>query len=78
MNNITFLHPSFFYLLIIIPIYIAWYIWKQSQLNATIQISTIEPFAGMKQSWKVYLRHVPVALRMLALASAIVVLARPQ
>ncbi|MBR6250208.1 MAG: VWA domain-containing protein [Bacteroidales bacterium] len=78
MNNITFLHPSFFYLLIIIPIYIAWYIWKQSQLNATIQISTLEPFVGMKQSWKVYLRHVPVALRMLALASAIVVLARPQ
>ena len=78
MENLTFLHPGFFWLLLLIPVYVAWYVWKRKTLNATMQMSSLKPFAGAKRSWKTYLRHLPVALRMLALAAVIAVMARPQ
>ncbi|MCQ2229346.1 MAG: VWA domain-containing protein [Bacteroidales bacterium] len=78
MEGITFLHPGVFWVLLVIPFYVAWYIYKRKTLNATIQLSTIKPFAGQKRSWKSYLRHVPMVLRMLALVAVVAVIARPQ
>lgn len=78
MSGITFLHPEFFWVLLLIPVYVAWYIWKRRTLNATVQMSSLRPFDGMKQSWKSYFRHAPMVLRMLALVAAVAVMARPQ
>lgn len=78
MSNITFLHPGYFFLLIIIPVYLAWYIWKRKNLQATLQISSLSALDGVKPSLRSRFRHILVALRMLALAALIVVLARPQ
>lgn len=75
---VTYANPGNFWLyLIFIPI-IGWYVWKQHTMNATIQVSSLSPFAGMKRSYKYYLRHLPFVLRLLALAVIIIVLARPQ
>lgn len=74
----TYANPEYFWLyLALIPI-IGWYIWKQHTMNATLQISSLKGFEGMKQSYKYYLRHLPFALRILALSTIIFVLARPQ
>lgn len=78
MSNITFLHPYFFWLLLIVPLYIAWYVWKQKSLQASLQISSIKGFAKAPVSKKVYLRHLLFALRVLTIILLIVVLARPQ
>jgi len=78
MEGITFLHPGVFWILIVIPFYVAWYIYKRKTLNATMQISTLKPFASQKRSWKSYLRHLPMVLRMLALVAVVAVIARPQ
>lgn len=78
MYGITFSNPDAFWILLVLPFYIAWYIWKRKQLNATIQISTLKPFAGLKRSCKSYLRHLPMVLRMLAIVAIVAVLARPQ
>lgn len=78
MFNFTFLHPEYFWILCIVPLYVAWYIWKRKSLNATLQISTLKPFEGQSRSWKTYLRHLPVALRMMAIIAVVAVLARPQ
>ena len=78
MYGITFSNSDAFWILLVLPFYIAWYIWKRKQLNATIQISTLKPFAGLKRSWKSYLRHLPMVLRMLAIVAIVAVLARPQ
>ncbi len=78
MENITFAHPEFFWILLIVPIYVAWYIWKHKTLNATMQMSSLRPFDGMAKSWKSYLRHLPMVLRMLAICAVVMVLARPQ
>src|SRR5574344_383905 len=76
---ITFANRLYLYLLLLLIPLIAWYIYKLRRNQASLQISTAAPFESKKAtSWKVYLRHVPFVLRMLAIAVLIVVLARPQ
>lgn len=76
--NYTFLHPHFFYLLLLLAPMIGWYIWKQKELNASLQISTLKGFSRIKKSRKTYLRHVPFGLRCLTIIFLIIALARPQ
>ncbi len=76
--NYTFLHPQYFFLLLVLLPMAGWYIWKQKELNASIQISTIKGFLRNKKSRKTYLRHLPFALRCLSVAFLVTVLARPQ
>ncbi|MBN1768014.1 MAG: VWA domain-containing protein [Prolixibacteraceae bacterium] len=77
-NNYTYAHPEMFYLLLgLIPL-VAWYIFRQKKLSASLQISTIRGFAGAPKTWKHYLRHLIFVSRILVLALLIVVLARPQ
>jgi len=57
---------------------IIWYIFKNNKSLATIQVSGIQPFLAVKKSLKLYLRHALFILRMLALASLITIIARPQ
>ncbi len=78
MDHITFLQPQFLYLLVILPFFIGWYIWKQKEMQASLQISSLKGFSNAPVSWKIYLRHLIFALRMLTVAILIVVLARPQ
>jgi Ca-activated chloride channel homolog len=78
MPDLEFLHPHYFYLLLLLAPAFAWYIYRNNQLQADIQIPAISTFQGIKKSFRVYLRHVPVILRMLACALLIVILARPQ
>ncbi len=78
MNSITFLHPEFFYLLFILLPMIGWYIWKHKSAQASLQISSLKGFTNAPVSWKVYLRHLPIVLRSIAIALIIIVLARPQ
>ena len=78
INGITFQYPAFFLLLLFIPIYVAWYIWKRHSQNATMQISSTESLNGARPSWRTRLRHLPMLLRMLALCCIVAVLARPQ
>ncbi len=78
MSDITFAHPYFFWLLIIVPFYIAWYVWKQKSMQASLQISTLKGFAKAPVSKKVYLRHSLFAFRVLSIILLITVLARPQ
>lgn len=74
----TYANPELFWLYLIFLPLIGWYVWKQHTMNATLQISSLSAFAGMKKSYKYYLRHLPFALRCAALALIIFVLARPQ
>lgn len=74
----TYANPEYFWLyLSFIPL-IGWYVWKQHTMNASLQISTLSGFEGMRKSYKYYLRHLPFGMRILALSTIIFVLARPQ
>lgn len=76
--NYTFLHPHFFYLLLILIPMTGWYIWKQRELNASLQISSLKGFSDIRKSRKTYLRHVPFGLRVLTFIFLTIALARPQ
>lgn len=78
MSGITFAHPNLLYLLLLIPIFVAWYIFRQKDSKASLQISSLLPFAKAPTSIRVYLRHLPFALRMAAIGMVILVIARPQ
>ena len=74
----TFAHPAYFLLLLLLVPYIIWYILKGRRSEPSLRVSTTRMYATMPKSYKVYLRHVPFVLRMIALSLLIVVLARPQ
>lgn len=77
-SDITFQHPWLFLLLLVIPAYIAWYVWRRRTSHTTMQVSTLETLDGVRPTWRVRLRFLPLALRLLAVALVVVVLARPQ
>lgn len=77
MKNITFLHPEFFWLLVLVPVAIAWYVYKRNQLTATLTISSFEGFKN-QSTLKTKLYPALNILRLLALCFIIIALARPR
>ena len=73
-----FANPGYLFLLISLIPAIAWYVWKQSEAQASLQVSSTSAFQKLPRSWKEYLRHVNFALLCGAAAMTIVALARPQ
>lgn len=76
-NNVTFGQPQFFYLLILIPVLIAWKVIKGRSQQAAINVSSVKGLQNIS-SWKNVFHHIPFVLRILALICIIVALARPQ
>ncbi len=74
----TFHSPIYLFLLLAIIPLVVWYILKQKKKETTLRISSLKSFKDMPKSKKVYLRHVPFILRMIAIALVVIVLARPQ
>ncbi|MDR1746910.1 MAG: VWA domain-containing protein [Tannerella sp.] len=74
-----FANPNYFYLLLLLIPMIGWYIWKMRKNQASMQFSASQAFSAPRmKTLRVYLRHLPFALRTAALVLLIVVLARPQ
>lgn len=78
MNQIVFAHPKMLYFLLLIPAMAAWYFLRQKDQKASLQLSTLQGFANTPKSIKVYLRHLPLIIRVLVILFIVVVLARPQ
>lgn len=77
-EDIAFANPGFLYLLIIIPLMIAWYVLRRHRDAAGIQVSATEVFKNTRKSPRQYLYHALFANRIFALALLIVAFARPQ
>ncbi len=77
MNDISFLNPEFFWLFLLLPFAIVWQIWKRHQQTPTLKISSI---SGFKKSTSFLAKLKPYlfVLRLLALSSLIVAMARPR
>ena len=74
-----FANPSYIYLLLLLIPLIGWYFWKMRKNQASVEMSSSQAFDAPKAvTAKVYLRHVPFVLRVIAIALVIVILARPQ
>lgn len=73
-----FLHPEYLYLLLLIIPLIVWYVLRLSKTQASFKLASTSAFNGMKPDFRVYMRHLPFALRVISLALIIIILARPQ
>lgn len=73
-----FAHPQYLWLLLILVPLIVWYVFKQRNSQAALEVSTTLPYAKLPRSFKQYLRHVLFGLRLATIGCLIIVLARPQ
>lgn len=76
MKEVSFLNPEFFWLFLLLPAAIAWQFFKRKQ-SATLKISSVRGFKAEK-SLLAQLKPVLFVLRLLALSSIIIAMARPR
>jgi len=73
-----FANPEFLWLLLLLPV-IGYYLWlRRKKLTVTLQFSSLQVFKNIPQTLRERLRHIPLVLRLLAIAVFIIALARPQ
>ena len=75
-ENIEFANPEFFWLLLLLPLALLWYFFKRKNEMASLRISSIKGFTV--KSWASKIKPALLILRLLALATIITALARPQ
>ena len=78
LRNIEFANPEYLYLLVVVPLMIVWYWYKNNRSKAEIQISSTGPFTKSRKTVKQYFFHSTFIFRIIAIALLIVALARPQ
>ena len=76
-EGIEFLNPKLFWLFLLLPLAILWYVFKYKRQTAELNISTIKGFK-LTNSWLPKTRHLLFVLRLLALGLLITALARPR
>jgi Ca-activated chloride channel family protein len=77
-NHLKFANPEAFYLLLLIPVAIAWYWFRDPGTRARLQVSDYSAFLEKPKSLKQYLQHLLFIFRILAFALLVIALARPQ
>ena len=77
LKEIEFTYSVFFWLLLIIPVLVVWYVAKNKQQNADLKISSLKGFSNQSRIWSI-LKHLLFFTRLLAVGLIITALARPQ
>lgn len=77
-KGIEFASPSYFWLLLLIPVMLFYYIRKGKRLQGALSVSVVKGFVSPKGSNRQILRQLPIALRLLAILAIVIALARPQ
>jgi Ca-activated chloride channel family protein len=72
MSNIQFAYPGFLYALVLVPVMLAWYLWKGKNSNAPMNLD------DRMGSSRIWLRHLLAVFRLIVIILVILVLARPQ
>lgn len=76
-DNFTFENPGFFWLFLLVPIAIVWYVWKANKQTAELKISSIKGFK-VEKSLLAKMRPLLFILRLGTLSLIIIALARPR
>lgn len=74
----SFANPAYLLLLLLLIPVIGWYIWQLHDQDASIQMSSSSTLSHEPKSLRVYLLHVPFALRVAVIVLLSLALARPQ
>ncbi|WP_313112764.1 vWA domain-containing protein [Aequorivita sediminis] len=76
-SNFEFVNPQFFWLFLILPVLVLWYLWKRKQQTASLKISSVQGFKTGR-NWLAKLKPLLFILRLVALSAIIIALARPR
>lgn len=76
--DIQFAEKFWFWLFLLLPIMVVWYVWRNRQREPELKYSSFYLFSGIASSKRSNLRHVLFVLRLLAFSAIIIALARPQ
>jgi Ca-activated chloride channel homolog len=77
MKELSFLHPAFLFLLLLLPVVFAWHFWQKDKQSPALKMSSLSGFnnsSTILSKLKPYL----FVLRILALSFIIIALARPR
>ena len=74
----TFHSPAYLFLLLFLVPVIGWYVWRRRDQQASLHLSDTAVLARQPRSLRVWLIHVPFALRVLTITLLSIALARPQ
>jgi Ca-activated chloride channel family protein len=77
-KGIEFAQPGFFWLLLVIPLMIAYYYWRNQQLQGVLGMSSTRGFAFAPKNPMRIWRHYGIVLRSIAFIALVAALARPQ
>lgn len=77
-HNVVFAYPWVLYFLLLIPLIGIWYFFRGKKNRSTIIYSSFKLFPAQISSLRTKLIHLPIFLRLIALALLIIALARPQ
>lgn len=76
-DTIEFANPQFFWLLLLLPVALGWYLFTRKRQTASLTMPSLDSFKG-HSSLLARLKPVLFGLRLLALAALITAMARPQ
>ncbi len=76
-ENFVFENPQFFWLFLLLPLAITWFIWKRNKQQAALKISSIKGFKASR-SWLTKLKPILFMIRLIAMSLIIIALARPR
>ena len=74
----TFANPGYLFLLLLLIPVIGWYVYELRKSDASVQISDTSVLAAQPKSWRIWMLHVPFALRVAVVTLLSLALARPQ
>jgi Ca-activated chloride channel homolog len=73
-----FANPVFLWLLLLLPA-IGYYLWwRRRKMPVVLQFSSMQIFSKIPMTMRERIRHIPIGLRIMAIALFIIALARPQ
>lgn len=78
MTGIKFAQPYFLLLLGLVPLLVAWYIWRRDRNMTSLTITGKQQFEGFRKSFRHFLRHLLFISRLILLILITLILARPQ
>jgi len=78
IKDLTFANKDYFWLLLILPVLIFWYLYSLKKREAEFHFSSFQQIGPVRTSFKAVLRHFVFAFRLICIGLIIVVLARPQ
>lgn len=76
-ENIEFLNKELFWMLLLIPIALVWYVFKHNKQTAELKISSTSGFKTVSSYWPKF-KHLLFVFRLIALGLLITALARPR